>query len=32
MEPGRSWLCIEVSCRGTLKPVAAEPIDERLEL
>lgn len=32
MEPGSSWLCIEVSCYATLDPAAAQLIDERLEL
>jgi hypothetical protein len=32
MEPGLSWLCIEVSCHADLDPAAAELIDERLEL
>ncbi|MCA9653248.1 MAG: hypothetical protein KC501_25260, partial [Myxococcales bacterium] len=32
MEPGLSWLCIEVSCSTTLEPAAAQLIDERLEL
>src|SRR5690606_38062267 len=32
MEPGSSWLCIEVSCHGTLDPTAAQLIDDRLEL
>jgi hypothetical protein len=32
MEPGGSWLCIEVSCHASLDPAAAQLIDERLEL
>ncbi len=32
LEPGSAWLCIDVSCYGSLDVAAAQRIDERLEL